>query len=144
MNADAFDEFNAGTIMGYRGDNWETIKQFSGLWKSNMRLQTVTTWQLLLPGIEMDRLEAYKSTNLFGLIFYWSANPLIAPHVALRLHLLSANPFRQTVLLVMRRLFKWLVIFMRAFDYMRQDFLLLWPNRFLSSSYFLVLLRKSS
>ena len=70
MNADAFDEFNAGTSMGYRGDNWETIKQFSGLWKSNMRLQTVTTWQLLLPGIEMDRLEAYKSTNLFGLIFY--------------------------------------------------------------------------
>ena len=49
---------------------WETIKQFSGLWKSNMRLQTVTTWQLLLPGIEMDRREAYKSTNLFGLIFH--------------------------------------------------------------------------
>ena len=33
MNVDAFDQFNAGTIMGYRGDNWETIKKFSGLWK---------------------------------------------------------------------------------------------------------------
>jgi hypothetical protein len=62
MNADAFDEFNAGTIMGYRGDIWEKIKQYSGLWKSDGRLQNITVWNNKLPGIVVDRQEACKSS----------------------------------------------------------------------------------
>jgi len=33
MNVDAYDEFNAGTILGYRSDVWETIVKYSGLGK---------------------------------------------------------------------------------------------------------------
>ena len=41
MNVDAFNNFNAGTIMGYREDNWDTIKKYSGLWKSDGRLHNI-------------------------------------------------------------------------------------------------------
>ena len=60
MNVDAFDEFNAGTIIGYRGDIWETIKQLSGLWKSDGRLCNITEWQKKLPGIETNRRDAFN------------------------------------------------------------------------------------
>ena len=60
MNVDAFDEFNAETIIGYRGDIWETIKQLSGLWKSNGRLCNITEWQKKLPGIETNRRDAFN------------------------------------------------------------------------------------
>jgi hypothetical protein len=33
MNVDAYDEFSAGTILGYRGDVWETIANILGLGK---------------------------------------------------------------------------------------------------------------
>ena len=38
MNDGAYDDFHAGTIMGYDSDRWETIKKFSGLWTSDGNL----------------------------------------------------------------------------------------------------------
>jgi hypothetical protein len=64
MNVDAFDNFNAGTIMGYRGDNWESIKTYSGLWKSDGRLHNTAVWHKKLPGIETKRRDYNSSLQL--------------------------------------------------------------------------------
>ena len=62
MNVDAYDNFNAGTILGYRGDVWETIVEYSGLWKADGKLQNEQIWQAKLPGIAVNRRNSYKSS----------------------------------------------------------------------------------
>jgi hypothetical protein len=39
LRSDGNDAFNAGTVLGYRGDDWDTIKQYSGLWRADRRLK---------------------------------------------------------------------------------------------------------
>ena len=38
LQADGYDVFNAGTVLGYRSDDWETIKRYSGLWRADGRI----------------------------------------------------------------------------------------------------------
>lgn len=38
LQADDYDVFNVGTVLGYRGDDWDTIKQYSGLWRADGRI----------------------------------------------------------------------------------------------------------
>ena len=64
MNVDAFNNFNAGTIMWYREDNWDTIKKYSGLWKSDGRLHNIAVWHKKLPGIETKRRDYNSSLQV--------------------------------------------------------------------------------
>jgi hypothetical protein len=34
LQAGGDDIFNAGTVLGYRGDDWNIIKQYFGLWRA--------------------------------------------------------------------------------------------------------------
>ena len=45
MRADGNDQYNAGTILGYRADDWLAVKMYSGLWKLNRNVKTEEIWQ---------------------------------------------------------------------------------------------------
>ena len=108
MNVDAFDEFNAETIIGYRGDIWETIKQLSGLWKSDGRLCNITEWQKKLPGIETNRRDAFNRKFQDGrrsLWFNFSVKREL-PQRSADLHLHSLLATSLVVLLVTKRRFR--------------------------------------
>jgi hypothetical protein len=55
LRADGNDVFNAGTVLGYRGDDWDTIKKYSGLWKANKRIHFEEVWLKKLNGITTIR-----------------------------------------------------------------------------------------
>ena len=38
LQANGNDTFNAGTVLGNRGNDWDTIKQYSGLWRADGRI----------------------------------------------------------------------------------------------------------
>jgi hypothetical protein len=44
LKAGGDDVIHAGTVLGYRGDDWDTIKQYSGLWRADGRLNFVEIW----------------------------------------------------------------------------------------------------
>jgi len=60
MKADGDDRYNAGSILGYRGDDWKTIKKYSGLWKIDGRISPIETWQRVLKGIQIRRNTSQK------------------------------------------------------------------------------------
>ena len=44
LNVDSNDEFNAGTVLGYSSDDWESIKLHSNLWKVDGRIRSEQIW----------------------------------------------------------------------------------------------------
>ena len=44
LNADSNDEFNAGTVLGYSSDDWQSIKLHSDLWKVDGRIKSEQIW----------------------------------------------------------------------------------------------------
>jgi len=61
LQTDGYDVFHAGTVLGYRSDDWETIKRYSGLWKRNGSLANEEIWQLKLNGIGICRRSFHSS-----------------------------------------------------------------------------------
>ncbi len=47
------DIYNAGTILGYRGDNWDSILKYSGLCMSDGRCD-FRTWPKKLTGFDVE------------------------------------------------------------------------------------------
>lgn len=63
MKPDGDDFFNAGTVMGYRGDDWNLIKKHSGLWYSDGRMHPEKGLLKKLAGIKVIRRDCRKSCN---------------------------------------------------------------------------------
>ena len=63
LQAGGDDIFNAGTVLGYRSDDWETIKKYSGLWREDGNLSNVEIWHQKLNGIRTIRRK-FQSTML--------------------------------------------------------------------------------
>ena len=55
MKPSGNDFFNAGTLLGYLDDEWESIKKYSGLWYDDGRIQTESVWLKKLDSITAER-----------------------------------------------------------------------------------------
>jgi hypothetical protein len=60
LNADSTDEFNAGTVLGYSSDDWQSIKLYSGLWQTDQRTQNEEIWVKKLKIIVIHRTMGKK------------------------------------------------------------------------------------
>ena len=60
LDADSKDEFNAGTVLGYRDDEWMSIKMYSVLWRVNGQLKSEVIWVNKLDLAVISRTMGYN------------------------------------------------------------------------------------
>ena len=65
LNADSNDEFNAGTVLGYSYDDWQSIKIYSGLWNPRGNIQKEEIWVKKLKVIVSHRQVGKYRTKWF-------------------------------------------------------------------------------
>ena len=68
------DIYNAGTILGYRGDNWDSILKYSGLCMSDGRCD-FRTWRKKLTGFDVET-RIFDTSGVSGRV---SITPFLLP-----------------------------------------------------------------
>ena len=65
-----YDEFNAGTILGYRGDVWILVIRYSGFWKSDGKMQSMDIWQKMPRGIAVVRRDNRQGVKIYQYLWF--------------------------------------------------------------------------